>query len=144
VQGDGRLQVAAMAEARFDVLVLDAFSSDSIPVHLLTREAMQLYLSKLAPHGRLLVHVSNRYLRLDPVVAAAVDSLGLASLEQLHLPDAGEQARWMVPSRWVAIGRDAADLAFLADDPHWTALPRTPGLQPWTDDFSNVLRAVEW
>jgi len=144
VLGDGRRSLGAVADGSFDLIVLDAFSSDSIPVHLLTREAMQVYVSKLAPHGRLLVHISNRYLGLRPVVAAAADSLGVAALAQYYAPTAEETARWATPSEWVAVARAAADLDFLRGDPRWEKATVPPGYRPWTDDFSNVLGVMRW
>jgi spermidine synthase len=80
VAGDARVSLAAVADGSFDLLVLDAFSSDSIPAHLLTREALALYLRKLAPRGVMAFHISNRTLDLEPVVAAAADALGLLPL----------------------------------------------------------------
>jgi spermidine synthase len=144
VLGDGRLSLDGVADGSFDVMVLDAFSSDAIPVHLLTREAMQLYFRKLAPHGRLLVHISNRYLELAPVVAADAASIGAVALRQNYKPTEAETARWATPSEWVAVARDAADLDFLRDDPLWQALVVPPGFRPWTDDFSNVLGVMQW
>lgn len=144
VLGDGRRSLDAAADGSFDLIVLDAFSSDSIPVHLLTREAMAVYVRKLAPGGRLLVHISNRYLGLRPVVAAAAASLGLAALAQDDSPDAEETARKATPSEWVAVAREAADLDFLRGDPRWETATPPPGFRPWTDDFSNVLDVLRW
>jgi len=142
VLGDGRLWLDVEPDNSFDVIVLDAFSSDAIPVHLLTREAMRLYLRKLAPHGRLLLHISNTYLDLAPVIAADADSLGLIGLRQHYRPTAAELARQASESEWVAVARDPADLDFLRDDARWQQIAVPPGLRPWTDDYSNVLSVL--
>ncbi|MGC4082000.1 MAG: fused MFS/spermidine synthase [Vicinamibacterales bacterium] len=95
VIGDARLELVKQPEAAFDVMVLDAFSSDAIPVHLITLEAMQLYLQKLAPHGIIAVHISNRYLDLAPVVGATARQAGLVSVVQTNVP--AEYARKIEP-----------------------------------------------
>ena len=102
VVGDGRLNVADQPSGTFDLLVLDAFSSDSIPVHLLTREAMQVYADALAPDGVLLVHVSNRFFDLEPVLAASADGLGWSGSKGHSL---GEEPG-TVASDWVALSPD--------------------------------------
>ena len=142
VLGDGRITVAA--EAGFDVLVLDAFSSDAIPVHLLTREAFALYLSKLNPGGRLLVHISNKYMRLAPVVAAGAAANGAVAVTQFHRPDAAAVARWATASEWVVVARTAGDLAFIAGDKRWLELVPPAGFAAWTDEASNILGVLKW
>jgi hypothetical protein len=92
VTGDARLMLVGEPDASFDVLVLDAFSSDAIPVHLMTREAMEMYFRKLAPGGLLAVHISNRYLDLAPVVAATAQRAGLVSVMEVHSPSPDERA----------------------------------------------------
>jgi hypothetical protein len=137
VIGDGRVGLGEIAPGTLDTVVIDAFSSDAVPVHLLTREFVRLGLERVRPGGHLVFHVSNRYLDLTPVVAAAAASLGAAALEQAYEttnPDA-------VPSRWLVVARPAA-LAALAGDPRWHAPP--PKGRMWTDDFSNILDAVAW
>ncbi len=83
VLGDGRQNVSGMPDDTFDFLVLDAFSSDAIPAHLLTREALAVYLRKLAPGGIMMFHISNRYVRLEPVVASLAADAGLSALIQV-------------------------------------------------------------
>lgn len=142
--GDARLKLASQPEGAFDVLVLDAFSSDSIPVHLMTREAMELYFHTLAPGGVLAVHVSNRFLDLAPVVAATGRSAGFTSVEQLHAPSEEQLAisREISPSRWVLVVRGLADLGALATDGRWTSLDAADG-PVWTDDYSNVVGVLK-
>src|SRR4029079_9714963 len=86
VTGDARISLASMPEHAYDLIVLDAFSSDSIPLHLMTREAMDVYLSRLAPGGALLFHISNRHLQLAPVVGRLAADRGLAAVRRV---DAG-------------------------------------------------------
>jgi SAM-dependent methyltransferase len=144
VIGDGRLRLAAAPAAAYDLIVLDAFSSDSVPVHLLTREAVELYLAKLRPGGVLAFHVTNRYLDLEPVVAGAAHALGLAGLSQSHHVTAAEERAGETSSRWIALARDRTALARLAADPRWRPLATGGSLPLWTDQFSNVLDVLDW
>jgi hypothetical protein len=140
VTGDARLMLAKEPDSSYDVLMLDAFSSDAIPVHLMTLEAFELYVRKLAAGGLLAVHISNRYLDLAPVVAATAQRAGLIALMQVHTPTPGERAisSEISPSRWVVVARGRADLGPLADDSRWHLLDGSVG-PVWTDDYSNVL-----
>src|SRR5208283_3276006 len=103
--GDGRLSIQKAPNNYYDVIVIDAFSSDSIPVHLLTKEALSLYLEKLKDHGIILFHISNMYLRLSPVVATLVESVGAVSKDELYQPSAKEAAQGATTAEWVAIAR---------------------------------------
>jgi hypothetical protein len=141
VLGDARLTLAREAGG-FGLLVIDAFSSDAIPTHLLTREAIGVYLAKLAPQGAVLIHVSNRYLELRPILArtAAEHGLGLWAWNDTD----GEPAelRFRTPSIAVALARDPAHLGTIASGGVWRRVEPDPARRPWTDDFSNVLAAV--
>ncbi|WP_404479517.1 spermidine synthase [Novosphingobium sp. BL-52-GroH] len=143
VIGDARLELAELPPASFDVLVIDAFSSDAIPMHLLTREAMQVYLRALAPRGLLMLHISNRYIDLAPVIGSNAQDAGLAALSRLDLPE--DETRY-TPSRWIALSRDRGVLETLArarPDSPWKVLDeRAAG--PWTDDHSSILSHVRW
>ena len=153
VLGDGRLTLAKEPNGGFDLLVLDAFSSDSIPVHLLTREALRLYVSKTAKDGFILMHVSNRYLNLKPVVAALAKDAGLAARVLVSRPPQdGSASSAKYPSDWIALARDEAALAALTDAydaakptvwGRWAGLEPRPGARVWTDDYSNVVGALE-
>jgi hypothetical protein len=140
VLGDGRLSLAAEPDARYDILVLDAYSSDAIPVHLLTREAMQLYVEHLAPGGILAFNLSNRHLDLRPVLAALAQDQGLVARLHDDLAVTPEQfVAGRFPSRIAVVTRTAADLGGIASDPRWVE-PRTrPDLRLWTDDYSSLL-----
>jgi len=143
VLGDARIKLAEVAPGAFDVLVIDAFSSDAIPLHLLTDEAFGVYLRALAPGGVLLVHISNRYIELEPVLAAAARQRGLAaSLRDDNPPD----QVLLAPSSWVALSRDPARLKTLAGqrpDAPWRAL-KPPAPEAWTDDHASILPHIRW
>jgi hypothetical protein len=123
--------------------MLDAFSSDAIPVHLVTQQALDVYLSRLAPGGVLAFHISNRHLALRPVLAALADARGLAARVQLDQPTARQQAEGRSASEWFLMARDARDFASLSADPRWQT-PRAPeGGRVWTDDFSDILGVLK-
>ena len=142
VIGDGRLALRAQLNARYDVLVVDAFSSDSIPLHMLTREAFDLYASRLAPRGLLVLHISNRYLNLLPAIAATGGVAGFIGLDQLYNVSAAETAAYASSSEWIVLAHGQGDLTRLAADRRWKDLPATPGRQPWTDSYSNILSVL--
>jgi hypothetical protein len=143
--GDGRLSLAKTPDGTFDLLILDAFSSDAIPVHLLTREALALYMRKLAPGGIALLHISNRYLNLEPVVANLVIDAGLADLIREHDPDEDEDSpAGGSASTWVAVARDPNDLAVLDPYDGWRAPEPDPAVGVWTDDYSDIFRTLIW
>ncbi len=134
--GDARTTLAREPPQGFDVLVLDAFPSDSVPVHLLTREAVALYLTHLAPGGVLAFHLSNRLLELGPVASRVGRELGLVPV----VIRTEARSHWALPERWLLLARSAASYAGLeltdehppSDVPHWT------------DDSSSLWRAVRW
>ncbi len=136
--GDGRLLIAQEPEGSFDLIVLDAFSSDAIPVHLLTREAMAVYASKLTADGVLVVHVSNRVFDLKPVLASAAASQRWSGAVGTSDVTQGEQAA----STWVALSRDRASVDSMLSLPDWRPLPAAPSVV-WTDDYSSVLSVLE-
>jgi hypothetical protein len=141
VIGDARLTLADTPDASYDVLVIDAFSSDAIPVHLLTREAMAIYLRKLAPDGVALVHVSNRHLELVSVVAgiAEANELIARSIDS----SAGEDDQFhKFSSTVVAVARADADFGALAQSDDWILEEVDPDQGVWTDDYSNIVGAI--
>jgi hypothetical protein len=143
VIGDGRLEIATAPDRSYDLIVLDAFSSDSVPVHLLTREAVELYLRKLRPNGLLAFHISNNYLDLKPVVGGVADALGCIALAQDYVPSSTQAHAGASRSTWVVVARNKSALAPLQGDPRWKRLDQT-GLPVWTDQFSNILGVVKW
>jgi len=146
VVGDGRIALSAQPDARFGLVVIDAFSSDSVPVHLLTKEAVAMVLRKLAPHGLAAFHLSSSFFDLAPVLAESAANLGISGL---YWHDAtlapvevvtGKQA-----SRWVVLARDAGDLAVLTGAGAWVPLAsmrRNDGGWLWTDRYSSPLVAL--
>ena len=142
VLGDARLSLARSHSERFGVIVVDAFNSDAIPVHLLTREALALYLDKLAEGGVLVVHITNRYLDLAGVVGDLVADARLAGLVRDDLASEPRMATGRAGSVWAVLARRPSDLAPLAAHPDWRPLPTRAGAEVWTDDFSNLLGAL--
>lgn len=141
VLGDARLSLEHAAFHGFDVLLVDAFSSDAIPIHLLTREALALYRSRLAPDGIIAWHISNQYLDLRPVLASLADNAGLTALiyADLNIPkDSGGR----LPSVWVAMTASAVTADDISRDRRWRPLDRIRVRRVWTDDFSNVLSVL--
>lgn len=135
VIGDGRLELEERS-TRHDLLVVDAFSSDAIPVHLLTVEAFDVYLDSLADNGAILVHVSNRHLRLEPIVARIADEMGLRARTRDFVPDTDDE--WVSRSIWMIL---EADRPLELPDGWVEAMP---GPALWTDDYSNLLSVIDW
>jgi hypothetical protein len=141
VLGDARLSLKAADGHQYGIIVLDAFSSDAIPVHLLTREAIELYASRLTPGGVLAFHISNRQLNLEPVLARAGQDLGLVALSRRdRLSD--ESVGGKTSSDWIAMARNVGDLGALATDPRWPASKIDSRLMTWTDDYSNIFAVL--
>jgi spermidine synthase len=141
VVGDARLTLGQQS-GKFDLLVLDAFTSDTVPLHLLTTEAMALYKSRLKDHGLIAFHISNRYLALAPNIAAVAQGNGMVCREQLDVAVPDEVAEGKTNSQWVIIARSMTDFGPLAKDGRWETLPAEEHWQPWRDDFSNLLQAL--
>jgi hypothetical protein len=142
VLGDARLTLAE-AKDKYDLIVLDAFTSDAIPIHLMTREAMATYLNVLAPHGIVVMHISNRHMELSSVVAGIAHANGLVSLVNNRGSREGEEdAKYIFTSTVVISARDQSDFGVLLQDQDWTEIVPPPGQRIWTDDYSNVIGAV--
>lgn len=138
VLGDARLRIAADAPGSLDLLALDAFSSDAIPVHLLTREAFAAYARVLTHDGLLLVHISNRFLDLKPVIAAAAREGGWHVAVLDDRPTSLNEG--VSASLWLALSREAAPIRLLrAVDPGWQPLGAYPEFAAWTDDHATIL-----
>jgi hypothetical protein len=134
------LRLKEAPEGYYSLIALDAFSSDAIPLHLLTREAVGLYLSKLANGGLLTFHISNRHLDLSPVLGSAARSYGLTAL---IMRDGVASAEGKDASIWVVLARRPEDLKPLTVDTRWQSLGAPDNFRPWTDDFSNIF-SVLW
>ena len=140
ILGDARLTLAEQPNAAFDYLLIDAFSSDTIPIHLLTREAVALYLSRLRDDGLLVFHVSNRHMELQSEISALARDVGVA------VKTRGQAARPTslaepVPSAVVILARKQETLAPFSEEAGWK-LPANNSVSVWTDDYSNILGAI--
>jgi SAM-dependent methyltransferase len=140
VIGDARLRLASTVPGSFDILAIDAFSSDAIPLHLLTKEAHDIYFRALAPDGILLVHISNHYVELESVLSALAREEHLAAAVRFDRPAGG----WPLgESKWVAMSGDRAKLAALTRGGAWRDL-RPPIKSVWTDDYASILPQLTW
>lgn len=137
--GDARLSLEKEPDQKFDLYVIDAFSSDSIPTHLLTREAIELYFKKLKPNGILALHITNRHLALKKVLADHAKQLHLDALLQEFVPQ--QEIPLVAATDWVVMAKNPATLEPLRAEGlgKWQKLPITFGLKPWTDDFTNIV-----
>lgn len=145
VLGDARLRLHEAPDRSYRLIVLDAFSSDSLPAHLITREAIRLYRSKLADGGVLAFNLSNRYLDLDPLIGRQAADAGFTCRIAYDLDLTPEQKQaGKKQSIWAVMAADEQDLGPLAADPRWRK-PRTiTGARPWTDDYSDLARYLHW
>jgi spermidine synthase len=144
VIGDARVSLAGAADGEFDLIVLDAFSSDAIPAHLITREAVALYFQKLAADGVIAFHISNRYLDLRPVIIALANDAKVAGALGERSPDTEERGKLYYGSRWMVLARNKETLAELVKIDGWYALGNWPASRLWTDDYTDVLSAIKW
>jgi hypothetical protein len=145
VHGDARISLREERDFNYDLLIMDAFTSDAVPVHLLTREALAMYLRKLAPGGLIAFHISNRYVDVEPVLAVLAREAGVVALSQGWQPPGEDAAYWLVnPSRWLLIARDSAAFGTLLEDERWVPPRLRENVDPWTDEFSSVPRVMIW
>jgi len=140
--GDARRMMAREPDGRFDVIIVDAFSSDTIPVHLITREAMALYKAKIAPHGVVVMHVSNRYLELSSVVAGIAAANGLRTWVTTGEEATSDDDNYVFSSDVVIAAEQAEDLGELDGATGFDPLAANPAQRLWTDDYSNILGAL--
>ena len=142
MQGDARLTIANAPDASYDLIFVDAFIGAAIPIHLLTREAMALYLKKLKPHGIVAMHVSNRNLELDSVVAGIAQANGAIA----RVYEGGDMEEDASEQRWIpkvaVVARSEADFGALAKSEYWPLRERDAGQRVWTDDYSNIFGAL--
>lgn len=145
VLGDGRLTMGRAADHSYDMIVLDAFGGDAPPIHLLTREAIELYLSKLRPGGLLMFNVSNRYINYAPILATEASAVSLHSYERIDGDvTPAEASTGKFPSDWVVMTRDTQALGDLPGRSGWYPLAPSSGVPLWTDDFSDVLSVTRF
>jgi len=137
--GDARLTMEREEPQRYDLLAIDAFSSDSIPVHLITREAMEVYLRHMKPDGVIAFHTTNRFLRLAPVVKRIADELGL----QVTLVDDDAKSSELSSTDWVLVTRSKTLLQNPGIARNSSKIDDIPGLPVWTDDFNNLFQILK-
>jgi spermidine synthase len=140
--GDGRKLLEGLPAGSYDLLIVDAFSSDSVPVHLMTREALGVYVSRLRPGGIIAFHISNRYLDLESILGATVTAEGLSGIANRDVVVPEEATAGRAPSHWVLFSEDEQALAGTMLRAGWHDLQRNPRVSPWTDDYSNIIDAL--
>jgi len=140
VIGDARLTFAREPDGVYDLIIVDAYSSDAIPIHLATEEAMAIYKQKLAPQGAVVMHVSNRHLELSSVVVGIADANDMKSW--VYSEDSGRDNEYIFSTSVVVSAREEADVGKLASSDVWAETEADETQRVWTDDYSNVLGAV--
>jgi hypothetical protein len=143
VLGDARLSLEKTTDGQFGILVLDAYNSDTVPLHLITREALALYLRKLAPDGALIFHVSNRHLRLERVLGRLAQDAGLTCLAKSE-GSSSFVSTGKLGSKWVVMARRPDTLGSLMYDPSWLQPPPHLKTRLWTDDYASVFSVFDW
>ncbi|MGR4891473.1 spermidine synthase [Sphingopyxis sp. LARHCG72] len=154
VIGDARLQLANQPAGRFDIIVIDAFSSDAIPLHLLTREAIGIYARAMKPDGILLIHISNRFFGLEPVLAAEAKARDWTSAIRMDPGPIGDEYGDLTGSNWVALTATPERMQQLTgglrprkdsrDLDTWVPLEARPNFERWTDDYASTLPVLLW
>ncbi|HEY6024817.1 MAG TPA: fused MFS/spermidine synthase [Pseudolabrys sp.] len=142
VVGDARLTFAREPDHVYDLIIVDAYSSDAIPVHLATREAMAIYKTKLAPQGVVLMHISNRHLELQSVIAGIAAANGLKTWIWSNDNEESDDDNYIFPSDVAVSAESDADIGMLIWDKLWVLTPPDPALRTWTDDYSNIAGAI--
>jgi hypothetical protein len=144
ILGDARLTLGREAEGLYDLIILDAYSSDAIPIHLATREAMALYKRKLAPHGAVITHISNRHFELSGVVAGIAAANDLKTWVGIDIPKATDvpDENYIFTSQLAISAAQVEDVGSLATSPHWEFTKPSPKERIWTDDYSNIIGAL--
>jgi len=140
ILGDARLSLEREAAQDYDIFIVDAFSGDAIPIHLLTREALQLYLSHLKKDGILALHISNLYIDLKPVIQRLAEKAGL---EAIAVNTAGNSETGANDSEWVLLSATGETLEKPPLRSAGKAMPRTPDVRMWTDDYSSLFRLLK-
>ncbi len=142
--GDARLSLTKTPD-KYDVMVIDAFNSDSLPIHLLTKEALALYLEHLQPDGIIAFHISNRYLNLEPVLAALANDANLLCYSRQDLRKSNtEEEEGKFPSHWIMMGKDCPPIRKVARRKLWFQIKKSDSKYLWTDNYSNVLNIYKW
>jgi hypothetical protein len=139
VIGDARLTIAQETDGLYDLIIVDAYSSDAVPVHLATAEAMAIYKRKLTPNGAVVMHITNRHLDLSDVVVGIADANGMASWVSHSKSDRNDE--FIFRSSVVISARDKENVGPIATSENWVSTPPRRDLAVWTDDYSNIVGA---
>jgi spermidine synthase len=144
IVGDARLTMTDARDGAYDIIIVDAFTSDAIPIHLMTKEAMATYLAKLAPRGIVVLHISNRHMELGSVVAGIAKENGLTTrIYYKEIPEEEDSDKYMFSSTVTASARSPEDFGSLAQGENaWEDIEPDPKQWVWTDDYSNVIGAM--
>jgi spermidine synthase len=141
VVGDARLTLGDAREP-LDLLVLDAYASDNVPVHLLTREAMRLYDSRLAPHGKIVINITNRNIDLTEIVASSARAVGLIVRHKADNSAPDFSSTFHAAAHIAVLARDEKDFGALVAENGWSPATADRSFRTWTDDYSNVVGAI--
>ncbi len=150
IDGDARVKLHEIPDSSYDLLIIDAYSSGSVPMHLLTLQAFELYRSKIRPDGLIVFHVSNRYLKLEPIIRRICDQLGMNCLEAFYEPEHDSiRYDWydqdqMASSHWVAASPRREKLDLLKNTGLWKPMPEYANYKLWTDDYASLLQVYNW
>lgn len=139
--GDGRLELLKFEKGSHDIIVLDAFSSDTIPTHLLTVDALKEYTELLKKKGVIIVNISNRYFNLVPVMSKNAREAGLIPYGKFHRP---KDQTYLYPSLWMVLARDEESITKLKAREGWRSFDKTDDIRPWTDDYTNLMSMLEF
>lgn len=144
ILGDARLKIEESPDDTYDMIFIDTFSSDNIPVHIMTKEAFQTYLKKLAPNGIIAMNISNRYLDLRPVLTSISRELGMTIYFKYHKPEKidGDVSEMYTESLFAVLAEDPKSLAGFVESANWKPLSKDPHARPWTDDYANILSSL--
>lgn len=144
ILGDARRKIAQAPANRYDLIFVDTFSSDNIPVHVMTREAIALYLQKLKPGGAIAINISNRYLDLRPVIQAIANDLSIPVFFKTHKPELvkGEVSSLYGGSAYAVLGRETRDIAYFVESYGWSPYTGEKKVRAWTDDYANILSSM--
>jgi spermidine synthase len=142
--GDGRLVLEQEPQRRFDLLIVDAFSGDAIPVHLITEEAIALYAQRITADGVIAFHISNRYFDFAPVIGQLAASVGFVAYVQDDPATSAQEQEGKLEATWVVMARHPSDLPTVIDDPRWHPLVADPAAPLWTDSYSDLLHVFRW
>ena len=143
IMGDGRIALSKQDDKHYGLIIIDVFSSDAIPMHILTREAVAMYASKLRDDGVIAFNISNRHIDLVPVLSAIAEDIGVVGASKLTIvkPD----VKLQMSSRWVVLAKQPSMLKpLMATSPEWKLLQEPDAQFLWRDDYSNIMRSVRF